>query len=55
MRRMLSAIRPISHDFWNMQGRAVFIEKLRAQEHVSIVGGLIVAALLSSRLEDAHP
>jgi len=46
---------PISHDFWNMQGQAAVLEKLWAQEHVSIVGGLIVAALLSSRLEDAHP
>jgi transmembrane protein len=46
---------PISHDFWNMQGQAASLEKLWAQEHVSIVGGLIVAAMLSSRLEDAHP
>jgi len=35
------------HDFWNMQGQAAFLEKLWAQEHISIVGGLIVAAILA--------
>ena len=38
---------PISHDFWNMQGQAAFLEKLWAQEHISIVGGLILAAILA--------
>ncbi len=43
---------PLAHDFWNMQGQAAFVEKLWAQEHMSIVGGLILAAIvadLSSR------
>ncbi len=40
---------PISHDFWNMQGEAAFLEKLWAQEHLSIVGGLMIAAMLASR------
>lgn len=38
---------PLAHDFWNMQGQAAFVEKLWAQEHVSIVGGLILAAILA--------
>ena len=36
---------PMAHDFWNMEGQAAFLEKLWAQEHVSIVGGLILAAV----------
>lgn len=39
---------PISHDFWNLQGQAAFLEKLWAQEHVSVVGGLVLAAILAS-------
>jgi len=35
------------HDFWNMQGQAAFVEKLWAQEHISVVGGLIVAAIVA--------
>ena len=38
---------PLAHDFWNMQGQAAFVEKLWAQEHVSVVGGLILAAIVA--------
>lgn len=38
---------PLAHDFWNMQGQAAFVEKLWAQEHLSIVGGLALAAILA--------
>ncbi|HKA57466.1 MAG TPA: DoxX family protein [Gemmatimonadales bacterium] len=39
---------PIAHDFWNLTGQAAFVEKLWSQEHVSVVGGLVVAAILAS-------
>jgi transmembrane protein len=38
---------PMAHDFWNMPAQAAFGERLIAEEHVSVVGGLIVAALLA--------
>jgi transmembrane protein len=38
---------PIAHDFWNMPPQAAFGERLIAEEHVSVVGGLLVAALLA--------
>ena len=38
---------PLAHDFWNMQGQAATLEKLWAQEHISIVGGLILAAIVA--------
>lgn len=38
---------PIAHDFWNLQGQAAIPEKLWAQEHLSVVGGLILAAILA--------
>lgn len=38
---------PIAHDFWNMPDELAFGERLIAQEHISVVGGLVVAALLA--------
>ena len=38
---------PIAHDFWNMPPDVAFGERLIAEEHVSVVGGLMVAALLA--------
>jgi transmembrane protein len=47
---------PIGHDFWNLGGEAALIHKLWSQEHVSIVGGLVLAAILASlRSERAAP
>src|SRR5262245_48846540 len=39
---------PIAHDFWNVAGESAMIQKLWSQEHVSIVGGLVLAAILAS-------
>jgi uncharacterized membrane protein YphA (DoxX/SURF4 family) len=38
---------PLAHDFWNMQGQAAILEKLWAQEHISMVGGLVLAAIVA--------
>lgn len=38
---------PVAHDFWNLEGNAAVVEKLWAQEHLSVVGGLILAAILA--------
>jgi transmembrane protein len=38
---------PIAHDFWNLPPQAAFGERLIAEEHVSVVGGLMLAALLA--------
>jgi uncharacterized membrane protein YphA (DoxX/SURF4 family) len=37
---------PLAHPFWALSGPAGFIEKAFAQEHTSIVGGLLLAAVL---------
>ena len=38
---------PIGHDFWNMAPEAARGERLIAEEHLSVVGGLLLAALLA--------
>jgi len=38
---------PLAHPFWALPPEAAFGERLIAEEHVSVVGGLIVAALLA--------
>jgi uncharacterized membrane protein YphA (DoxX/SURF4 family) len=38
---------PLAHDFWNLQGQAAILEKLWAQEHISVVGGLILASIVA--------
>ena len=40
---------PLAHDFWNMPPQAAFGERLIAEEHLSIIGGLLLAALLATR------
>lgn len=40
---------PLAHDFWNRIGEIAFLEKTIAQEHVSVIGGLVLAAVLGSR------
>ena len=42
----LSSI-PIAHDFWNMAPEAAVGERLIAEEHLAVVGGLLLAALLA--------
>lgn len=38
---------PIAHDFWNLKGHAAKMEFYFAVEHVSVIGGLMLAAILS--------
>jgi transmembrane protein len=38
---------PLAHAFWTLPPEAAFGERLIAEEHMSVVGGLIVAALLA--------
>ncbi|MBN8980806.1 MAG: DoxX family protein [Rhizobiales bacterium] len=38
---------PIAHDFWNLKGDAAKQEFYFAVEHISVVGGLMLAAILS--------
>jgi transmembrane protein len=38
---------PLAHAFWTLPPEAAFGERLIAEEHISVVGGLIVAALLA--------
>ena len=39
---------PLAHDFWNMSGHEAFLEKIIAQEHLSVIGGLLAAAIAAS-------
>jgi transmembrane protein len=38
---------PLAHAFWALPPETAFGERLIAEEHISVVGGLIVAALLA--------
>lgn len=38
---------PIAHDFWNQSGQRAQIEFFFAVEHISVIGGLMLAAILS--------
>jgi transmembrane protein len=37
---------PIAHAFWTMTGEAAFIEMMFTFEHVSLIGGLVMIAIL---------
>lgn len=37
---------PIAHAFWAMTGEAAFFEMLFAIEHISVIGGLMLVAIL---------
>ena len=39
---------PLAHRFWEMEGMVAFLEKALVQEHISLIGGLAVAAALAS-------
>lgn len=41
---------PLVHHFWSMEGEAAISHFHTATEHVSVIGGLMVAAVLSHRL-----
>lgn len=38
---------PIGHAFWKLPPEAAFGERLIAEEHISVIGGLLMAALLA--------
>lgn len=38
---------PLGHAFWTLPPEAAFGERLIAEEHLSVVGGLMLAALLA--------
>lgn len=38
---------PIAHDFWNLTGHTAQMEFYIAVEHISVIGGLMLAAILS--------
>ncbi|WP_313138156.1 DoxX family protein [Paracoccus jeotgali] len=38
---------PTVHDFWNMTGAEAVQHRLETQEHLSVIGGLIVVSILS--------
>ena len=38
---------PVAHRFWDMTGMEAFLEKALVQDHVSVIGGLAVAAMLA--------
>jgi transmembrane protein len=37
---------PIAHAFWTMSGEMAFLEMMFVFEHISVIGGLMVAAAL---------
>jgi transmembrane protein len=39
---------PLAHDFWNMEGPVAFVEKTLVQEHIAVIGGLMLAAILAA-------
>lgn len=38
---------PVAHDFWNLRGHTAQMEFYIAVEHISVIGGLMLAAILS--------
>jgi transmembrane protein len=38
---------PLVHHFWNMEGAAAVQAKLESEEHLSVIGGLIIVSILS--------
>lgn len=38
---------PLAHRFWEMEGMVGFLEKALVQDHISVIGGLMVAAILA--------
>ncbi|MBX6965958.1 DoxX family protein [Alcaligenes faecalis] len=38
---------PLAHRFWAMQGLEAFLEQALVQDHISVIGGLAVAAALA--------
>lgn len=46
---------PLAHPFWRLDGPSAFLEKAFAQEHITVVGALLLAAVLAElRFGDTH-
>jgi transmembrane protein len=43
---------PLAHRFWEMDGMVGFLEKALVQEHISVVGGLVLAAIVAEARRD---
>ena len=39
---------PVAHRFWELEGMAAFLEKMVVLEHITVVGGLLLAAVAAS-------
>jgi transmembrane protein len=47
---------PLDHAFWNMTGLAAVQARLESEEHLTVVGGLIIVSILSFlRKEQGQP
>ena len=46
---------PIAHPFWTMQGEQRLFEFHVVVEHISLIGGLMIGAILCLRLEKERP
>ena len=44
---------PVAHRFWSMTGMEAFLEKALVQDHISVIGGLAVAAILAHHRRNA--
>lgn len=43
---------PLAHRFWEMDGMVGFLEKALVQDHISVIGGLVLAAILAELRHD---
>lgn len=43
---------PLAHRFWEMEGMVAFLEKALVQEHITVIGGLLMAAVLAELRPD---
>jgi len=40
---------PIAHPFWKLEGDIAFLEMMFVLEHITVIGGLIIVAILGHR------
>ncbi|QTC00160.1 DoxX family protein [Alcaligenes sp. SORT26] len=45
---------PLAHRFWEMEGLQAFLEQALVQDHISVIGGLAVAAALAHARRQAR-
>jgi len=46
---------PLDHDFWNMTGLAATQARLESEEHLTVIGGLIIVSILSFLRRERGP